>query len=58
MYAVIKNSIAVWYFVGTLEDAKKEYPDCEFISMTKEIGMITVGDKWNGKQFTKGVRNV
>jgi hypothetical protein len=58
MYAVIENSIVIWYFVGTLEYAKKEYPDCEFIPMTKEIGMIAVGDVWNGKQFTKGEINV
>jgi len=58
MYAVIKNSTVIWYFVGTLEDAKKEWQGCKFIPMTKEIGIITVGDKWDGKQFTKGEINV
>ena len=58
MYAVIKNSIVVWYFVGTLEDAKKEYSGCEFISMTQDIGMVAVGDKWDGKHFIKGEINV
>jgi hypothetical protein len=57
MYAVVKDSIVIWYFVGTLEDAKKEYSDCEFIPMTQDIGMITVGDKWDGKQFIKGETN-
>ena len=58
MYAVIKDSIVIWYFVGTLEDAKKKYFDCEFISMTQDIGMVAVGDKWDGKHFTKGEINV
>jgi hypothetical protein len=57
MYAVIKDSIVIWYFVGTLENAKKEYPNCEFILMTQDIGMIAVGYKWDGKQFTKGDTN-
>jgi hypothetical protein len=57
MYAVVKDSIVIWYFVGTLEDAKKEYSDCEFIPMTEDIGMIAVGDKWDEKQFTKGETN-
>ena len=57
MYAVIKDSIVIWYFVGTLEDANKEWQGCEFIPITKKIGIITVGDKWNGKQFIKGDAN-
>jgi hypothetical protein len=57
MYAVVKNSVVVWYFVGTLEDANKEWKGCEFIPMTKDIGIIAVGDEWDGKQFTKGDTN-
>ena len=57
MYAVIKNSIVIWYFVGTLEDAKTKYKDCQFIEMTKENSPAEVGDIWNGKQFIKGDKN-
>ena len=57
MYAVIKNSIVIWYFVGTLEDAKKEWENCEFVEMTKDNSPAEVGNKWDGKQFIKGETN-
>ena len=58
MYAVIKDLTVIGYFVGTLEDANKKWQGCEFIPMTENIGMIAVGDKWDGKQFIKGEVNV
>ena len=57
MYAVIKNSIVIWYFVGTLEDAKKEWENCEFVEMTQDNSPAEVGDVWDGKQFIKGDTN-
>ena len=58
MYAIIKNSVVIWYFIGKLENAKKQWKNCDFVEMTEKNSPATIGDKWNGEKFIKGDVNV
>lgn len=51
MYAVLdKYNIVIRPWVGPLEDAEKQYPECKFIECTLETGPFTVGEIYINKE--------
>lgn len=49
MYAAVKGEEVIAPFVGTIKDAVKQFPNCDFIPVTFENSPFVIGKNYKDK---------